>query len=159
MKKTCKLCWGMSAVLSIGILAMVYMFMIRGNVTESSDGRTAIILEQGERDLVLEEMRGFLEGVQTITQGLAENDMKSIAEAAKKIGMANAGGVPVALMAKLPLEFKTLGMATHKAFDALSMEAQDLGDAKTVLAQMAELMNNCTTCHSIYRIDPESDKK
>lgn len=159
MKKTCKLCWGVSSVMGIAILAMVYMFMIRGNVIESSDGRTAIILEQGERDLVLEEMRGFLEGVQTITQGLAENDMKSIAEAAKKIGMANAGGVPVALMAKLPLEFKTLGLATHKAFDALSVEAEDLGDTKTVLTQMAELMNNCTTCHSIYRIDPEGGKK
>ena len=159
MKKTCKLCWSMSAILSIGILAMVYMFVIRGRVAESSDGRTAIILEQGERDLVLEEMRGFLEGVQTITQGLAENDMKSIAEAAKKIGLANAGGVSVSLMAKLPLEFKTLGMATHKAFDALSMEAQDLGETKAVLAQMAELTNNCTTCHSTYRIDSESGKK
>jgi cytochrome c556 len=112
-----------------------------------------------ERDLVLEEMRGFLEGVQTITQGLAKNDMKSIAEAAKKIGMVNAGGFPVSLMAKLPLEFKTLGMATHKAFDALSMEAQDLSETKAVLAKMAELMNNCTTCHSTYRIDSESGKK
>ena len=159
MNKTCKLCWGVSFIMGVAVLAMVYMFMIRGNVVESSDGRTAIILEQGERGLVLEEMRGFLESVQSITQGLAENDMKSIAEAAKKVGMANAGGVPVALMTKLPLDFKTLGLATHKAFDALSMEAEDLGDAKTVLAQLSELMNNCTTCHSTYRIDAEGGKK
>ena len=116
-------------VLEFAVLAMVYMIMLGGNVVESCDGRTAIILEQGERDLVLEKMRGFLEGVQSFTQELAENDMKSVAEAAKKVGMIRACGVPVSLMAKLPLEFKTLGLTTHKAFDALSMEAEDLGEA------------------------------
>ncbi len=158
MKKTCKLCWGVSVLLLAGILAMGYMFVIRGNVTESADGRTAIILQPGERDLVLAEMRAFLEGVQTITEGLVEGDMNSVADAAKKIGMANAAGVPVTLMAKLPLEFKTLGMATHKAFDALSLEATDMGDGKKVLAQMAEILNNCTTCHSTYRLESASKK-
>ncbi len=158
MKKTCKFCWGVSVVLLAGVLAMTYMFVIRGSVAASDDGRTAIILEQGERDLVLAEMRGFLESIQTISEGLVEGDMKSVAEAARKVGMVNAAAVPVTLMAKLPLEFKTLGLATHKAFDALSLEATDMGDSKTIMTQMAGLLNNCTTCHSIYRLEAESKK-
>ncbi len=152
MNKTCKFCWGISAVLIIAVAAMAYMFVIRGSVTESADGRTAIMLAGSERDLILEEMRGFLEAVQTITTALAEKDMKTVTESAHKVGMANAGGVPVTLMAKLPLEFKTLGMATHKAFDDLSQEASDMGDAGVTLAKLGELLNNCTTCHAGYRL-------
>jgi len=156
--RSCKLCWGVSVLLIAVIAAMFYMFMIHGSVTASEDGRTAIVLTPGERDLVLLEMRGFLESVQAITTGLAEKDMATIAENASKVGMATAGAVPTTLMAKLPLEFKTLGMATHEAFDNLAREAQDMGDGQVVLSSLGELMNNCTTCHAGYRIEAGSGK-
>ncbi len=158
MIKSCKFCWGTSAILLIAIATLAYMFLVRGSVTDSADGRTAIILSGSERDLVLEEMRGFLEGIQTITAALAEKDLKTVAESARKVGMANAGGVPLTLMAKLPLEFKTLGMATHKAFDELSQEATDMGDAQVTLTKLGELINNCTACHSGYRLATESGR-
>ena len=131
------------------------MFVIRGSESDSDDGRTAIMLLPGERNLVLAEMRGFLESVQAITEGLADGDMKSIASSAREAGSASARGVPVSLMGKLPLEFKTLGMQTHKAFDDLAMEAEDIGDAQVVLTRLGGLMNNCTVCHAGYRIDVE----
>ncbi len=160
MKKSCKLCWAVALLLVAALGVMTYMFVIRGSVVESTDGRTAIMLSAGERDLVLKEMREFLEGVQSITEALAAKDMKAVAEASKKIGMAAAGGVPVSLMAKLPLEFKTLGLSTHKAFDDLSMEASDMGDAQISLGKLGELLNNCTTCHAAYRLqsDGSGDK-
>ncbi len=153
MKKTCKLCWGLSAVLLIAVLAMGYLFVVRGNVIESSDGRTAIILEPGERDFVLAEMRAFLEGVKGITGALANENIAGAITQAKKIGMADTGSVPLTLISKLPLEFKTLGFATHKAFDTLAENAQKGGTSLTVLKELAGIMENCTTCHSEYRID------
>ena len=160
MVKTCKLCWGLSALSITVVAVMAYMFVIRGNVSESDDGRTAITLSAGERDLVLAEMRDFLESVQSIVAGLAENDMAAVAASAKVVGMANFQGVPTTLMAKLPLDFKALGRSTHQAFDALAMEALDMGDQKVVLARLGKVMLNCTSCHAGYRLDIEgADRK
>jgi len=155
MKRTCKLCWGLSALSVVVIAAMAYVFVIRGNIVASDDGRTAIILSAGERDLILAEMRGFLESVQAITAGIAEKDMAAISASAHAVGMANAQGVPASLMGKLPLEFKQLGMKTHKAFDALATEAQDMGDEHIILTKVSELMLNCTACHAAFRLDVE----
>jgi hypothetical protein len=137
--------------------AMAYLFVIKGSVAESDDGRTAILLSTGERDLILGEMRLFLETVQAITMGVVNKDMKGVYESAHKVGMASAGEVPASLMGKLPLEFKKLGMSTHKAFDALAMEAQEFGDEKVVLKKLGELINNCTTCHASYRLQGQGN--
>ena len=149
----CKFCWGLSIALLVLCAGLGYMLMFRGNVTSSEDGRTAIILSAGERDLVLREMRGFLENVQGITEAIGNGDMKTVSAAARKAGKASANEVPVSLMTKLPMAFKTLGMATHKAFDDLAMEAQDMGDQQEILKKLASLMINCTTCHASYRLE------
>ncbi len=154
----CRFCWILSAALFVGVVSMGYMFGIKGNVAASDDGRTSILLTAGERDLVLSEMRVFLESVQAITMGVVNKDMKSIAATASKVGMASAAGVPASLMGKLPLEFKQLGMKTHQAFDGLSQEAQDIGDPQVILAKLGEMLNNCTTCHASYRFDVEDSK-
>ena len=154
MNKSCRLCWSITILLLVAIGAMAYLFVIKGSTLEASDGRTAIILSAGERDLVLGEMREFLETVQIITESLAEKDMKAVSTAALKVGSASVGGVPLTLMAKLPIEFKTLGLETHGAFDELA-ESSKGGSTEDVLAKLGVLMNNCTTCHSGYRIDAE----
>ena len=158
MKKSCKLCWGLSVLLVGAVAAMAYMFVIRGNITASDDGRTAIILSTAERDLVLAEMRSFLEAVETITVALGEKDMDTIASSSRAVGVIAAQAVPVSLMGKLPLEFKSLGGATHKGFDALAMEAREMGDEQVILGKLGKLMSNCTTCHAAYRFEIE-DKK
>jgi cytochrome c556 len=56
-------------------------------------------------------------------------------------------------MKKLPLDFKQLGMGTHKAFDQLAIDAKDLGDKQQTIEQLGQLMNNCVACHKLYRID------
>jgi hypothetical protein len=42
---------------------MAYKFIVTGSTATGADGRTAILLEPGERALVLREMRGFLVGL------------------------------------------------------------------------------------------------
>lgn len=154
----CKLCWSISAILLVGLSLISYKFILTGAVTPSTDGRQAILLEESERDLVLDEMRMFLASVQKITKALSENDMKIVAEAAREVGLAAQQEVPGSLMGKLPLAFKKLGFDTHKKFDELALDAKDLGDPQYALEQLSTLMNNCVACHSTYRISNSLDK-
>ena len=136
------------------IAAMTYKFIISGETVLASDGRQALLLETSERDLVLGEMRLFLQTVQQITQGVTANNLQQVASAAKQVGAAAQQSVPASLIKKLPLEFKKLGFDTHRQFDQLAMDAEQFGDTQLVLEQLSGLMTNCVACHELYRIDP-----
>ncbi len=56
-----KISWTITTVLAL-MLAFVGFKFITGSVEETDDGRTAIIMTAPERDMVLGEMRTFLEG-------------------------------------------------------------------------------------------------
>ncbi len=149
-----KIGWIINALLVVAIVVMTYVFIFKGSVEQSDDGRTAILVTAGERDYILEEMRGFLEAVESITSNLADSDKKALVEAARKEGMTNMS-VPAALLGKLPLEFKTLGIETHKLFDVLA-EGVEAGDNdKAILTKLSDVLTNCTTCHSGYRLGLE----
>lgn len=116
------------------------------------DSRKAINLTESERNLVLAEMRTFLDTVRSITVSLSRGDMQSLAKAAKSVGMAASGEVPPELSLKLPLEFKLFAMKTHKAFDQIALDAIDMEDKQQTLEQLGNLMGNCVACHAIYRL-------
>lgn len=156
--KSCKLCWSISGILILAIIAMSYKFMVVGSVVPATDGRQAIVLEPAERDLVLTEMRMFLASVQKITQAATAEDMVTVAKAAREVGLAAQQAVPGSLMGKLPLAFKKLGFDTHSKFDALALDAEQLGDPKHALQQLSTLMNNCVGCHSAYQIQSAAVK-
>jgi len=153
----CKVCWILVLILAVISGGLAYTFLVKGETIAASDGRKALLLEAGERDLVLGEMRQFLEAVQIIVAA-GEDDMESVVKAARKVGFAAQQGVPASLMKKLPLDFKKLGMGTHKAFDQLAIDAKDLGDKQQVIEQLGQLMNNCVACHKLYRIDLATGK-
>jgi len=148
-----KICPIIIVLLLIVIAGGVYKFIFQGAVSGATDGRIAIHLDAGERDLVLAEMRAFLTSVQQITKGISENDMSLVAEYSRKVGKAAQGEVPGTLMGKLPLQFKRLGSGTHAGFDQLALDAEDLGDSQYALSQLSVLMRNCTACHAAYRFD------
>ncbi len=154
--KSCKISWGISAILAILVGVMGYMFVIKGSTIEASDGRTEIQLSVGERDRVLGEMRLLLEGVQAITAAIVVDDMAAVAEEASAIGMVLARGEDPAMIAKLPLEFKTNGFAAHNAFDELAQNALDFGDREMVLEELSVILTACTACHAGYRVGLES---
>ncbi len=148
----CRLCWTVLMLLLLAIVGAAYKFGIRGSTAPAEDGRLAILLTDGERARVLSEMRAFLVAVQAIAEAAANDKPGDAAAAARKVGMAAQRGVPVALMAKLPLEFKRLGLSTHRAFDQLALDAEQLGDRDHTLNQLAKLMRNCVGCHAAYRL-------
>ena len=149
----CKLCWTIIIVLILAVSAMTYKFILSGEVAPSSDGRQALLLEPGERDLVLAEMRAFLASVQSITAAVGKKDSAQIAVEARKVGAAAQQAVPGSLAGKLPLAFKKLGFDTHRKFDMLALDAEELEDTEHSLQQLSELMQNCVACHEAYRID------
>lgn len=149
----CKVCWAIVVVLSLISAGITYKYVLRGNVTESADGRMTIRLEKQERDLVLSEMRVFLESVQQITSGISDDDMKLVVENARKSGSNAQMAVPGSLVGKLPLAFKKLGFDTHAKFDELALDAEQLGDRDHTLSQMNTILKNCVACHAAYQFD------
>lgn len=153
----CKTCWISVAFLAILLLGMVYKFVIEGSTEKSSDNRIAIQLTVTEKNLVLAEMRAFLESAQQITHGLSSGDMALVAANARRVGLAAQQGVPGSLMGKLPLAFKQLGRDTHEKFDLLALDAEQLEDANHTLSQLGTLMQNCVACHAGYRLEALAD--
>ncbi len=148
-----KLCSAIILLLLLVIAGGLYKFIFQGNVAEYTDGRMAIQLNAGERDLVLTEMRLFLESIQQITRAITEDDMGPVIEYARKSGKAAQAEVPGTLVGKLPMQFKQLGSDTHVKFDQLAMDAEEFGDSAHALKQLSILMQNCTSCHATYRFD------
>lgn len=146
-------CWAAGLLLLV-LGALGYKLVVVGETAPASDGRSAIRLSPGERDLMLAEMRAFLQAVQAITQAVSEGDVARAAQAARAVGAAAAAGVPLSLMAKLPLGFKELGLSIHRAFDQLALDAEQMGDTAQAQVQLASLLNNCVGCHAAFRIDP-----
>ena len=145
-------------VLLLIIAGGAYKFMPQSNVSSiaSNDGRKPIALTVDERDLVLKEMRGFVIALQQINEGLSKNEMTLISTAARKSGFAAKNEIPKETAQKLPMPFKKLAGATHKQFDAIAQDAEDLEDVGHTLSQVATLMKNCIVCHSAYRFDLSS---
>ncbi|MEZ5541409.1 MAG: hypothetical protein R3F42_05135 [Pseudomonadota bacterium] len=150
----CRICWILVLLLVLLAGGVIYRFVIQGSVESAGDGRTAILLDPAERDLVLAEMRVFLESVQQVTAAIAANDPARAAAPARRAGRAAQQAVPGALMGKLPLPFKQLGYDTHSRFDELALDAEQLGDREHTLGQLEILLQNCTGCHATYRIAP-----
>lgn len=133
-------------------VVVVVTLFVRGQTTPSTDGRKAIVLTAQEHDLVLMEMRGMLQSVQGVVNGLAGNDMAAVAKAARASGMAAAADTTPALMAKLPLEFKQLGLSVHQGWDGMAQLAEHGASADEILTRLDAQLSSCVGCHAGYRL-------
>lgn len=145
-------------VLSLIIAAMAYKFIVVGSTQKTEDGRVAVLLEPGERDLMLREMRAFVAGLQLMSDALSRDDMKGVAQFAREMGTAKAHDVPLAMMGKLPLEFKKLAFSVHGGFDTIAADAETIGTPKHTLSQLSEVLQNCVACHNAYQVKATTAK-
>jgi len=129
--------------------------MIVGKTEPLTDGRTAIIVTPQERDLILLEMRMFVETIQATIVANNAGDMNSVAGAAKSVGKAAQGQMSSALVGKLPLGFKKLGFDTHARFDQMALDAEQDMSPEHISQQLGVLMANCVACHNTYRLATE----
>lgn len=136
-------------VITVGAFAY---FFIMGRTVTSSDNRKAVILDPQEKDMVLGEMRTILTAINGVLNSIAKNDMKGAASAAKSAGMNMAVDASPVFMAKLPIEFKTLGMSLHADFDTLSSDIEKGMTENQIVERLGAITNKCIACHSNYRL-------
>lgn len=133
-------------------VAVFAWFFIRGNTAAGNDGRTAVVLQAGERDLILSEMRGLLVATQGILDGANNGDMQRISKAARAAGMAGAADVNPVLMAKLPLELKKLGMSVHHDMDDIASAAESGQPSAEILKMASNVLTKCVACHATWQL-------
>jgi hypothetical protein len=149
--KTSKI--ALSAILIwIVTIAVFAWFFVRGNTSAGSDNRTAVVLGAGERELILSEMRNLLGSVQGILDGINHGDMKQAASAARGVGMASAADVNPALMAKLPMPFKQLGMSVHHDMDDLAQAAESGKTTAELQTMLTNTLSKCVACHASWQL-------
>ncbi|MHA6645969.1 hypothetical protein [Mesorhizobium sp. A623] len=139
-------------ILLLVIAAMAYKFIVVGSSLKADDGRVEILLGPGERALMLREMRAFVLGIQRMSAALAEDDMNGVATAAHTMGTSAAHDVPLAMLGKLPLGFKTIAFGVHGGFDAIANDAKTIGTAKHTLSQLSAVLQKCVACHESYQL-------
>lgn len=145
----------LAIVLWVATVAVFAWFFVRGTTTEGTDGRTAVVLAPAERALVLGEMRGLLSASQQVVQGIQQGDMKLVAKAARSAGMGAAVDLNPALMAKLPVTFKSLGMNVHHDMDALALAAESGKTQSELLGMLSTTMTKCVGCHAAWQLKAE----
>lgn len=133
-------------------VAVIAWFFIRGNTAAGDDGRTAVVLQAAERKLVLSEMRGLLAATQGILEGANQGDMQRISKAARSAGMAGAADVNPTLMAKLPIEFKQLGLSLHRDMDDIAKAAEGAKPVPELLRMTSNVLAKCVACHAGWQI-------
>lgn len=130
-------------------------FFVKGWTVKGTDGRMEISLAPSERDLILGEMRQLLKAVHGVVTGVAGQDQaadrQQIEQAARAAGMAMAVDVNPAIMAKLPLSFKQMGMSIHRDMDALADAVANKETSQQILQRLSNMTARCTTCHDMYR--------
>lgn len=142
----------LTLLLWLATLAVFAFFFVRGNTAPGTDNRTAVVLAAGERDLILTEMRGLLTGVHGILDAINHNDTKQVAQSARAIGMTAAADVNPALMSKLPLPFKQLGMSVHYDMDDLAQAADSGKPVAELQTMLTNTMSKCIACHSAWQL-------
>ncbi len=135
---------------------LVYFFMFKGDVVEVKNQRQAIMMTEENREIVLKEMRDFLESVKVINEGILENNPAKIIESARSSGNCVKDEVPKGLIKSLPIAFKKMGFGTHDLFDELADSVRINFNPKQTQRQLNRILNNCVACHQIYQIKTTS---
>jgi len=133
-------------------LFLIYIFIFRGETVKTDDGRTEIRLSENNRDFALDEMRGFLESVQQINEGILTENKEIIIEAGNKSGGSVIAHAPKGMMKALPSDFKALGFSTHGLFDEIANDAKENFNPPHTQKQLNSLLNNCVACHQTFKI-------
>jgi len=152
------LCWIALGLWTVTV-GVAGWFFVQGWTTQSTDGRMQIVLAPAERDLILGEMRMLLKAVHGVVTGLGGQDQEAartqMEQAARSAGMGMAADVNPALMAKLPLPFKQMGMSIHKDMDALAEAIVNKETPQQILQRLSNMTARCTTCHDMYRFSAD----
>ena len=149
------LCW-LALFLWIAGAGILGWFFIAGKTVPGEDARTAIQLAPAERTFILKEMRQLLQTIHGIVMGLSDQNQSrgrtQAAAAARSGGMEMAADANPALMLKLPLPFKQIGISVHEDFDKLADAITEGTTSQQILHQLSSITSRCTACHEMFQL-------
>lgn len=147
------LCRVMVGIWIVTLAAAGWMF-VAGWTKPGTDGRQEIGLAPAERDQILAEMRQLFKAVDGVVRGLGDPqpDLSAMETAARAAGMKMAADTEPAIMAKLPLPFKQMGLSIHKDMDALADAMVQKETPQQILQRLSSMTARCATCHDLYRL-------
>jgi len=136
-------------------LVLGYILLFTGTelVKMPDDKRITVKYAPDLKALVLSEMRDYLEVINDINQGIAENNPEKIVKAANRQGKASIDDTPARLIKLSPIPCKQMGFKGHDLFQAIADSASVNYKPEVIQRQMAELTNNCIVCHRTYKIE------
>ncbi|MEL6752942.1 MAG: hypothetical protein AAFO57_02860 [Pseudomonadota bacterium] len=114
------------------------------------DGRTPIAFTTEEREHIRSEMLAFLQGAQSISYGLAEQDRRLIGEAARELSPGAGDPIGASIRAKAPEGFVSLSRGLRSDFGQLAT-LSDTADFSDLQLQFSATMSRCVACHGTYR--------
>jgi len=133
----------------------IFLAFISNGAEAQEDTREAVILDDGSRAFVVQEMQQFVSGLQQAIIALSNDDVKSAGAALRPLGMQGMASAPPTLMSTVPPGFRQIGMPIHMAFDQIADAAEKGASAKQVLSSLGMAMNRCVACHAAYRIESQ----
>jgi len=138
-------------------LIIGYLLLFTGTelVKEENDSRITVKYTPDLHKLVLSEMRDYLEVINEIQLGLANNDPERIYNAAIRQGEASLKETPVRLLKLSPIPCKKMGFEGHHIFQAIADSSKMNFNPTTTTRQLAKLTTNCIACHRTYKIASE----
>jgi len=134
------------------VAGAVLLLAAFAGVVEARDQREAVTLARPDAAHMLAGMRQYLKSVEGVLLGMVRNDMKAVAQSARKSGMAMVSDVSFEAALSVPPDFALRSMETHQLFDLLADEARDIGTKLAVTKRLGEVVATCNSCHAMYRL-------
>ncbi|MCA8892860.1 MAG: hypothetical protein KDA56_13820 [Hyphomonas sp.] len=114
----------------------------------TADGRIALYYTADDRAHISTEMLGFLQGLQTISAAIAEEDRETIRDTAGALRRGNGQGQAVQM--KSPEGFRVLGRSLRQDFSDISDMAMT-SEMDEIQLVVSSAMGKCSACHGSFK--------
>ena len=123
----------------------------------AKDVRIKVDLPEPMREHMLANMRDHLMALETITRKLAREQYDEAADIAEsRLGMSSLKSHGASHMAQFqPKQMSAIGLRMHQAASRFSVAAKDAeldGGLNKAFSALSEVMQQCVTCHSGFRV-------
>jgi hypothetical protein len=116
---------------------------------QPSDTPQRLRVAPAARDAILSEMRTMMRSLSLVLHGLADGNIATMEQAARRSGKTAA--IDPELAKKLPPSYVKLDQRTHLRFDQLADTMK--GGSANVVKQLAAITGYCVACHDMFRVD------
>lgn len=125
----------------------------------ADDSREPTPRNPEEKTFVLDQMRLFVDTIQTVTEKLAAGDNPGAAEAAAQRGKKAAAVMwkPATIAARETPAWKQMMGATRAGFDTVAESAASGAPLQATLVHLGDMMKGCVACHQLYRVVDATD--